>query len=149
VVAPLPERTSLPPAVAPARLMYAVRKAGAPPVPRAATEDVFKRLDPATGGSWQYELQQLRFANARLEEEIGELERAERERVAEKEKEKEGIRERERERVRMEQRVAYQQQQMPSYGYDQQQQWGYVLPPPQSLAYQLPMKRAWDRRDEV
>jgi hypothetical protein len=145
LVAPLPDPAQLPPAVAPARLMYAVRAAGSPPVPRAAGEDVFKRLDPATGGSWQYELQQLRFANARLEEEIVELEKAERERAEAKEREREGMRERERERVRMEQR-AYQQQVMPvRYAYDEQP-WAYPQAP---LTYQLPMKRSWNQRDEV
>ncbi|KAJ7660413.1 hypothetical protein DFH06DRAFT_1472427 [Mycena polygramma] len=155
LIAPLPQSSSLPPAVAPAHLMYAVRAAGAPFVPRAAGEDAFKRLDPATGGSWQYELQQLRFANARLEEEIGELERAEAERTVVREREREGLkerqreRERERERVRTEQRRyggAYQQQQLPVYGYDEQQQWSYPAAP---AAYHLPMKRAWDRRDDV
>ncbi|KAF8169881.1 hypothetical protein K438DRAFT_1854850 [Mycena galopus ATCC 62051] len=195
IVAPLPERPgTLPPAVAPARLMYAVWLAGAGgsapgplrlastsasapsfarshhhPHPHSAVEkgkgktregfaeeeeeekkqDVFRRLDPKTGGSWQYELQQLRIENAKLEEEIAELERAE-----EMELEKE--RERERERVRaVEQRreqaqVTYHQQAI--YGYERQQQqapWGYALPPPTQTYNQLPMKRAWDRRDEV
>ena len=53
----------------------------------------FRRLDPATGGSWQYELQQLKIANARLEDEIVELERAEEARMA-------AVAERERERER-------------------------------------------------
>ncbi|KAJ6583157.1 hypothetical protein DFH09DRAFT_280778 [Mycena vulgaris] len=116
---------TLPPAVAPARLMYAVRAAGtaAPPL----RSDVFARLDPKEGGSWQYELQQLRFANKRLEEEIGELERGERE------------------------RARYEALQQARYAYEEP-----APPPPPSLwgytaagAYQLPMKRAWDRRDEL
>ncbi|KAJ6557766.1 hypothetical protein B0H19DRAFT_1148539 [Mycena capillaripes] len=162
VVAPLPEpHPGLPPAVAPAQLMYTVRRAGVPVVPRAGVEgDVFRRLDTKTGGSWQYELQQLRFANARLEEEIVELERAEKEREAVKEREREGVRERERERererIRMEQRryegvyQHQQQQQLAMYGYDEQQpqQWGYAHPAP-PLMYQVPMKRAWDRRDDI
>ncbi|KAJ7712883.1 hypothetical protein B0H16DRAFT_552285 [Mycena metata] len=156
LLAPLPEPTPLPPAVASAHLMYAVRAAGVKPPPRIVpAEEVFTRLDPKTGGSWQYELQQLRFANARLEEEIGELERAEGERARVKEREMEGVRARE--RIRVEQRrYEYQQQQPPmgmaltmpgQYLYDEPstaQQWGYPTPP---LAYQLPMKRAWDQRD--
>ncbi|KAJ6487586.1 blue light receptor, partial [Mycena sanguinolenta] len=171
LVAPLPERPgSLPPAVAPPRLMYAVWLAGAgaapprlasspgrpPPLQLEDTEkqSPFRRLDPATGGSWQYELQQLKIANARLKEEVAELERAEEARMAaaerEREREREQERERERERERAEQeRVAayqHQQQQAQMYGYEQhqhQQQWGYALPQP----YQLPMKRPWDRRE--
>ncbi|KAJ7116130.1 hypothetical protein C8R43DRAFT_1242342 [Mycena crocata] len=166
VVAPLPDPLPLPPAVAPARLMYSVRAADSPSPPRTRGEEVFKRLDPATGGSWQYELQQLRFANARLEEEVAELERAEAEREATKEREREGMRERERERARarIEQRrhaneagvYHLQQPQLSSgmsmqmglamsgrYGYDEREppHWGYSAAAP---TYQLPMKRAWD-----
>ncbi|KAJ7018218.1 blue light receptor [Mycena alexandri] len=159
LLAPLPEPALLPPAVASAHLMYAVRAAGTKPPPRVVpAEQVFARLDPKTGGSWQYELQQLRFANARLEEEIEELERAEGERARAKEMEMEGVRERE--RVRIEQRrYEYEYQQQPPMGmtmpgrylYDEPppppaQQWGYPTPP---LAYQLPMKRPWDQRDGV
>ncbi|KAK7052200.1 white collar protein 1 [Favolaschia claudopus] len=145
VTTALPEPSDLPEAVAPARLMYSVRRTGTSGVPRGAGEDVYKRLDPMTGGSWQYELQQLRYANARLEEEIEELVRAEDKRAEEQEKE--------RERVRGEQRVAYHQQQRQQvqlqaqmYGYDQQPQWGYAPP---SLPYRLPMKRTWDTREDA
>jgi len=75
--------------------------------------------------------------------------------AAVKEREMEGVRARE--RIRVEQRrYEYQQQQPPmgmaltmpgQYLYDEPptaQQWGYPTPP---LAYQLPMKRAWDQRD--
>lgn len=37
-------------------------------------EDVFEELDTSRGSSWQYELQQLRFANQRLCEEVDALE---------------------------------------------------------------------------
>ncbi|KAG0706876.1 hypothetical protein DFH29DRAFT_797520 [Suillus ampliporus] len=40
----------------------------------AETNDVFEELDTARGSSWQYELQQLRFANQRLCEEVDALE---------------------------------------------------------------------------
>ncbi|KAJ7019028.1 blue light receptor [Mycena alexandri] len=166
LLAPLPEPTLLPPAVASAHLMYAVRAAGTKPPARVVpAEEVFARLDPKTGGSWQYELQQLRFANARLEEEIEELERAEgereRARARAKEMEMEGVRERERVRTeqREQRRYEYQYQPQPPMGmtmpgrylYDElapppAQQWGYPTPP---LAYQLPMKRPWDQRDGV
>ncbi|KAJ7217654.1 hypothetical protein B0H12DRAFT_1329394 [Mycena haematopus] len=129
LVAPLPDRPgALPPAVAPPRLMYAVWLAGADTRPLPAAR-------PHHGGSWQYELQQLRIANARLEEEIAELERAEEERaavVAEREREKGKERERERARAAEQARVAaYQQQRQAQqmYGYEHQQ-WGYPLPRP-------------------
>ncbi|KAJ7792495.1 hypothetical protein B0H14DRAFT_2930809 [Mycena olivaceomarginata] len=182
IVAPLPPTAPLPPAVAPAHLMYAVRLASAPPsslsashpsspshtrggdgVVGATGDDVFKRLDPATGGSWQYELQQLRFANARLEEEIGALERAEAEREGDRAVERAAEREREREarearegmeRERERARAVYQHQQQVQQHQQTQAQmysafefWGAPLPPPppsSSRAYQLPMKRAWD-----
>ncbi|KAJ7735701.1 hypothetical protein B0H16DRAFT_1764662 [Mycena metata] len=129
LLAPLPELTPLPPAVASAHLMYAVRAAGVKPPPRIVpAEEVFARLDPKTGGSSQYELQQLRFANARLEEEIAELERAEGERARVKEREMEGVRARE--RIRVEQRrYEYQQQQPPM---------GMVLTMPGQYLYDEP-----------
>jgi len=37
-------------------------------------KDVFEELDTSRGSSWQYELQQLRFANQRLCEEVDALE---------------------------------------------------------------------------
>lgn len=40
----------------------------------AEVNDVFEELDTARGSSWQYELQQLRFANQRLCEEVDALE---------------------------------------------------------------------------
>lgn len=40
----------------------------------AEANDVFEELDTARGSSWQYELQQLRFANQRLCEEVDALE---------------------------------------------------------------------------
>ncbi|KAG2143092.1 PAS domain-containing protein [Suillus clintonianus] len=40
----------------------------------AEASDVFEELDTARGSSWQYELQQLRFANQRLCEEVDALE---------------------------------------------------------------------------
>ncbi|KAJ6612110.1 hypothetical protein B0H10DRAFT_2053520 [Mycena sp. CBHHK59/15] len=133
----------LPPAVSPARLMYHVRRAdaGDPPLtPARGGEDVFAGLDPARGSSWQYELQQLRIANARLEEEIVELERAERER---------GGREMEMQRYETARALpAYLPPPAPMpYGYEQSQQ-----PLPQDWtypAYQLPMKRAWHYLDDA
>ncbi|PPQ82794.1 hypothetical protein CVT25_009283 [Psilocybe cyanescens] len=44
------------------------------PVLPTPSLDMFEELSIARGTSWQYELQQLRFANARLEEEIAGLE---------------------------------------------------------------------------
>ena len=40
-------------------------------------QDIFQELDISRGSSWQYELQQLRFANIRLKEELKMLEAAE------------------------------------------------------------------------
>lgn len=40
----------------------------------AEANDIFDELDTARGSSWQYELQQLRFANQRLYEEVDALE---------------------------------------------------------------------------
>ncbi|KAJ7086876.1 hypothetical protein B0H15DRAFT_801502 [Mycena belliarum] len=127
---------ALPPPVAPARLMYEVRATGAgqqQPQPQPQPQgDMFLRLDPAAGGSWQYELQQLRFANKRLEEEIAVLERAERVREAERE--------------RQERQERYEAQQAEMRGEAQAQaQWGYPTP----VAYQLPLKRGWDMRDDA
>ncbi|KAJ7247683.1 hypothetical protein C8J57DRAFT_1240621 [Mycena rebaudengoi] len=123
----------LPPAVAPPRLMYSVRRWGSreTPVARArAGEDVFKGLDPGRGSSWQYELQQLKFANARLVEEIEELEK--------------GEREREQERVERERYVPPQPYLGTGYGYEAPHvEWGYPT-------YQVvPMKRAWHQRDDM
>ncbi|KAH7903862.1 hypothetical protein BJ138DRAFT_70037 [Hygrophoropsis aurantiaca] len=44
------------------------------PVMHDRTTDVFEELDTARGSSWQYELQQLKFANQRLMEEVDALE---------------------------------------------------------------------------
>ncbi|KAJ7432836.1 hypothetical protein B0H11DRAFT_2297156 [Mycena galericulata] len=167
LAAPLPEPAPLPPAVAPARLMYAVRAATAPAPAAPVGKDAFARLDPATGGSWQYELQQLRFANARLEEEIAELEQGERERAAEEARER--VRARERRVAREQEQRRYvsegdvyegdvysqQQQQLMGMGMGVPRYYEELQAPPQPQwasypgpAYQLPMKRAWDRRDE-
>ncbi|CAA7268294.1 unnamed protein product [Cyclocybe aegerita] len=60
--------------------------AASPPSTTAATSstattmpsvDMFEELAIAKGSSWQYELQQLRFANVRLQEELSALEAAE------------------------------------------------------------------------
>ncbi|KAJ7191789.1 hypothetical protein GGX14DRAFT_597005 [Mycena pura] len=143
LVAPDAPAGPLPPLVAPAHLMYGVRAADAPaPAPRARGADVFARLDPATGESWPYELSQLRFANARLAEEIRELERAEAERAreererAEKERAEKAREEEERRREYAREMAAY----SPMRG-----RYGYEAYP---VAYHLPIrKRPWDGRD--
>lgn len=51
--------------------------AAAAPVPslsHAPTDEVFEELDISRGSSWQYELQQLKYANQRLLDEISDLE---------------------------------------------------------------------------
>ena len=86
--------------VSPAPLVYQIRRADAPvvkcgpgmvdvlasltPLPSASLspssllapsdQDIFQELDISRGSSWQYELQQLRFANIRLKEELKMLE---------------------------------------------------------------------------
>ncbi|KAF7798496.1 hypothetical protein EIP86_009717 [Pleurotus ostreatoroseus] len=53
----------------------------------APADEVFEELDVARGSSWQYELQQLKYANQRLLEEIGELEGALAQQAQERERE--------------------------------------------------------------
>ena len=47
-----------------------------PPSPPRPSIDMFEELAISRGSSWQYELQQLRFANLRLQEELAALEAA-------------------------------------------------------------------------
>ncbi|KAL0578618.1 hypothetical protein V5O48_003361 [Marasmius crinis-equi] len=63
--------------ISPTNVIYQIRRrAGGtePDVMHLMDEDVFLPLDTNRGSSWQYELQQLRFANDRLKEQIKELE---------------------------------------------------------------------------
>ena len=82
--------------VSPAPLVYQIRRVDAPVVkcgpgmvdvlasltplpstllsPSLLAQDIFQELDISRGSSWQYELQQLRFANIRLKEELKMLE---------------------------------------------------------------------------
>jgi hypothetical protein len=66
---------------APAPLVAQVKVRGAPgeepapsPLCHGAGEDLFVELETSKETSWQYELQQLKYANARLAEEVGVLE---------------------------------------------------------------------------
>lgn len=60
----------------PSQLIYQIKALGAPSThvmqPHAA--NVFEELETSRGSSWQYELQQLKFANKRLIDEIKSLE---------------------------------------------------------------------------
>ena len=81
--------------VSPAPLVYQIRRVDAPvvkcgpgmvdvlasltPLPSTSLlapsdQDIYQELDISRGSSWQYELQQLRFANIRLKEELKVLE---------------------------------------------------------------------------
>jgi PAS domain-containing protein len=84
--------------VSPAPLIYQIRRVDAPvvkcragmvdvlasltplpstslsPLSAPSDQDIFQELDISRGSSWQYELQQLRFANIRLKEELKMLE---------------------------------------------------------------------------
>ena len=78
--------------VSPAPLVYQIRRVDAPVVKcgpgmvdvlasftptslsTPSDQDIFQELDISRGSSWQYELQQLRFANIRLKEELKMLE---------------------------------------------------------------------------
>jgi PAS domain-containing protein len=82
--------------VSPAPLVYQIRRVDAPvvkcgpgmvdvltsltPLPLSTSllapsnQDIFQELDISRGSSWQYELQQLRYANIRLKEELKMLE---------------------------------------------------------------------------
>ncbi|KAI0935146.1 hypothetical protein AcV7_004034 [Taiwanofungus camphoratus] len=70
------------PAAPPCPLVCQVKRADAAPVPaphasrivHPLPDSVFHELQIARGSSWQYELQQLKFANHRLQEEVAALE---------------------------------------------------------------------------
>ncbi|KAJ7634435.1 hypothetical protein FB45DRAFT_908901 [Roridomyces roridus] len=146
VTAPLAHDTTLPPGVGRARLMYAVRSASMPGASAPLGPGLFDKLNIATGGGWQYELQQLRFANARLEEEIAELERAERERAAE------NARRRDHEDQQRREADVYSQQIIGAMVPRYYEETPPPPPPPQwasypGASYQIPAKRPWDRRD--
>ncbi|KAG5640718.1 hypothetical protein DXG03_007432 [Asterophora parasitica] len=63
------------PLIAQIRLLDAATlTARKPGIAHPSTENVFAELEVARGSSWQYELQQLRFENMRLEQEVEALE---------------------------------------------------------------------------
>ncbi|KAF8068585.1 hypothetical protein FPV67DRAFT_1370969, partial [Lyophyllum atratum] len=68
-------RVSPAPVLVQVRLLDGASPTGASPIVHPLDANIFAELEVSRGSSWQYELQQLRFANRRLKEEVAELER--------------------------------------------------------------------------